>query len=52
MVRQYLSYVFLYQELRRPINPYGDKKANGQVSYYKDWLTLMGALAIIRMPHI
>ena len=34
------------------INPYKDKKANYQVSDYKAWLSLMGTLAIIRMPRI
>ena len=31
------------------IKPYGDKKASCQVSDYKAWLSLMGALAIIRI---
>ena len=32
--------------------PYGDKKANCQVSDYKAWLSLMGTLVIISMPRI
>ena len=34
------------------INPYGDKKANCQMSNFKAWLSLMGTLVIIRMPRI
>ena len=34
------------------INPYGDKKANCQVSDYKAWLSLMGTLVIIRITRI
>ena len=34
------------------INPYGDKKANCQVSDYKAWLSFMETLVIIRMSRI